>query len=314
MKYFEQKALALFRHQALKNPVYSAYIKALGRDVDNISRLEDIPFLPISFFKTHEVKTGHWDAEVVFTSSGTSGMITSQHACPSLQHYLKHTETCFSQFFGPLEGTIVLCLLPSYMEREGSSLVYMAEYFVEKSGEEASGFYLYDHQRLQERIKALKGAGKRILLLGVTFALLDFAESYSVDVPELIIMETGGLKGRRKEILREEVHNLLKKAFHVSSIYSEYGMTELMSQAYSMGEGRFQCPESMRVLLRDVNDPFDFKPQRGYGGINIIDLANEHTCAFIETQDLGRLYPDGSFEVLGRFDHADIRGCNLMVH
>jgi phenylacetate-coenzyme A ligase PaaK-like adenylate-forming protein len=310
---FEQKALALFRHQATENPVYRAFIKALGRDINTISSIDNIPFLPISFFKSHEVKTGQWEPELVFTSSGTSGMVTSMHPCRSLDHYLLHTETCFRQFFGPLEGTVVLCLLPSYMEREGSSLIYMAEYFVEKSKEEASGFYLYDHQGLQEQINALHGFGKRILLLGVTFALLDFAEKFSVDVPELIVMETGGMKGRRKEMLREEVHRLLKKAFHLPAVYSEYGMTELMSQAYSIGEGRFRCPASMRVLLRDVNDPFDFKPSRGYGGINIIDLANEHSCAFIETQDLGRLHPDGSFEVLGRFDHADIRGCNLLV-
>lgn len=189
----------------------------------------------------------------------------------------------------------------------------MAEHFIEKSGEETSGFYLYDFQRLYEHIKALQGQGKRILLLGVTFALLDFAERFELNVPELIVMETGGMKGRRREMLREEVHEVLTQAFHVPKIYSEYGMTELMSQAYSLGEGRFLCQDSMRVLLRDVNDPFDFQPLRGYGGINIIDLANEHSCAFIETQDLGRLYPDGSFEVLGRFDHADIRGCNLLV-
>jgi hypothetical protein len=314
LDHFEQKALQLFRYQARENAVYSAYMQALGRNPSAVSRLEEIPFLPITFFKSHIVKTAVWDPEVIFTSSGTTGESTSRHYCRSLPQYLDNTEQCFREFFGPVEGTVVLCLLPSYLEREGSSLVYMAEFFIEKSKEPSSGFYLHDHHRLFEHIKALGGTGKRILLLGVTFALLDFAEKYRLDVPELIVMETGGMKGRRKEMLRDDVHRILKDAFHVPKIYSEYGMTELMSQSYSLGDGRFLAPQSMRILLRDVNDPFDLKPQRGYGGINIIDLANEHTCAFIETQDLGRLHDDGSFEVLGRFDHADIRGCNLLVY
>jgi phenylacetate-coenzyme A ligase PaaK-like adenylate-forming protein len=311
---FEQQAIQLFRHQAAHNPVYRAYIDALGRDVHKVKRLDQIPFLPIAFFKSHEIKTGTWSEEAIFTSSGTTGMINAKHPVKSLSAYLENCERCFRHFFGPIENTIFLCLLPSYMEREGSSLVYMAEYFVEKSGHPASGFYLYDYARLQQHLLELKGGGQRIVLLGVTFALLDFAEQYQIDVPELIVMETGGMKGRRKELLREEVHDVLQRAFNLPSIYSEYGMTELLSQAYSLGHGRFQCPPGMQIIIRDVNDPFDFAPKRGYGGINVIDLANAHSCAFIETQDLGRQHTDASFEVLGRFDNADIRGCNLMVY
>lgn len=310
---FEQQALALFRQQAAENPVYKAWIEALGRDPHQVSSLEQIPFLPIRFFKEHRVMSGNWEPEAIFTSSGTTGMINSQHLVKSTADYLQRCEECFRAFYGPIENTVFLCLLPSYLEREGSSLVFMAEHFVGRSGVPDSGFYLYDYQMLYEQLLALRGSGKRVILLGVTFALLDFVERYCLEYPELIVMETGGMKGRRREMLREEVHEALTKGFGVRKIHSEYGMTELFSQAYSFGEGKFFTPDGMKILLRDVNDPFDFNPQRGYGGINVIDLANKHTCAFIETQDLGRLFPDGSFEVLGRFDNSDLRGCNLMV-
>jgi phenylacetate-coenzyme A ligase PaaK-like adenylate-forming protein len=311
---FQHKAIQLYKHQARHNPVFKSYLEALNKDPDQVSSLEQISFLPISFFKNQVIKTGNWKEEALFTSSGTTGLMTSRHAVRSMDAYLANSEACFRYFFGPIENTIFLCLLPSYMEREGSSLIYMAEYLVEKSGHPASGFYLYDYGLLHNHLQELRGSGHRIVLLGVSFALLDFAETYHLQIPELVVMETGGMKGRRKEILREEVHEILTKAFGVPSISSEYGMTELFSQAYSLGYGKFKCPPNMQILIRDVNDPFDYAPRRGYGGINIIDLANEDTCAFIETQDLGRIHSDGSFEVLGRFDNADIRGCNLMVY
>ncbi len=314
MHSFDSCALSLFHHQASANPIYKAYLEALGKKAENIRQIKDIPFLPIQFFKDHVVKTGTWQEEKVFTSSGTTGAITSQHFVKSQADYLKQCEKCFQQYYGAIEDTVFLCLLPSYLEREGSSLVLMAEHFIEKSGVQASGFYLYDFERLKNELLVLKGGGKRVVLLGVTFALLDFADRYTISYPELVVMETGGMKGRRREMIRVEVHEQLKRAFDVKFIHSEYGMTELFSQAYSTGEGIFKPTADMRVILRDVNDPFDVEPIRGYGAINVIDLANVHTCAFIETQDLGKLHSDSTFEVLGRLDNSDLRGCNLLVY
>lgn len=314
MHSFDSRALALFHHQASANPIYKAYVEALGRDAKSINQINEIPFLPIQFFKEHEVKTDNWREETIFTSSGTTGAITSQHFVKSTADYLQQCEKCFQQYYGAIEDTVFLCLLPSYLEREGSSLVLMAEHFIEKSGVKASGFYLYDFEQLKNELLQLKGGGKRVVLLGVTFALLDFADRYSISYPELIVMETGGMKGRRREMIREEVHDQLKIAFDVNYIHSEYGMTELFSQAYSQGDGIFKPTSDMRIILRDVNDPFDLQPSRAYGAINVIDLANIHTCAFIETQDLGKLHSDGTFEVLGRIDNSDLRGCNLLVY
>lgn len=271
----------------------------------------DIPFLPITFFKTHEVTSGRWAPEVIFTSSGTVDKDVSRHFIPSLPFYLQHSQKIFESFFGPLEQFHVLSLLPSYLERTGSSLVAMAKHFILESKSPFSGFYLNDLDRLAASLERLKGE-RKVLLLGVSFALLELAENYDIDLGHCLVMETGGMKGRRKEIIRLELHEILRKNLNIERVCSEYGMTELLSQAYSFGEGMFRCPPSMKVLVKEVNDPFS-EVILTSGRINVIDLANTHSCAFIETQDLGRLCQDGHFEVLGRMDNSDIRGCNLIL-
>lgn len=313
-KNFDDIALRLFHFQAKENPIYNQFLTHLGCDFSSIVSLDKIPFLPISFFKTHPVKTSSWQAETVFSSSGTTGATTSRHEVPSLRFYLTNAEKGFNHFFGAIQNYHVLALLPSYLEREGSSLVAMAGYFISRSNSTFSGFYLNNMGELVSRLKILKEAGDRkILLVGVTFALLELAEHYSPDLADCIVMETGGMKGRRKELIREEVHEILAKRLHVSTVFSEYGMTELMSQAYSSGQGYFHCPPWMKVRLRDVNDPFSTQIPGKAGVINVIDLSNLYSCAFIETQDLGRRLQDGSFEVLGRMDNSDVRGCNLLI-
>ncbi len=308
---FSEIALKLFRFQAINNKVYANYLTYLGVESDKVTTLHNIPFLPIGFFKSHEVISSNWKPEVVFTSSGTTGQEVSRHAIPSLDFYLRHSQQIFESFFGPLDQFHVLCLLPSYLERTGSSLVAMANHFIKESNSSFSGFYLNDLDRLMGQLEQLRG-GKKVLLLGVSFALLDLAEQFDADLSHCIVMETGGMKGRRQEITRQELHEIICKNINISTVYSEYGMTELLSQAYSFGEGLFRCPPSMRVLLREVNDPFSLENSTA-GTINVIDLANRYSCSFIETQDLGRLYQNGHFEVLGRLDNSDIRGCNLMV-
>jgi phenylacetate-coenzyme A ligase PaaK-like adenylate-forming protein len=315
---FETLLWRVFRFQAIHNPVYRAYLFHRKIQATEVQRIEDIPFLPIQFFKDYKVYCEADELpeeEGFFSSSGTTGAITSKHYYWSKEFYLKHARRTFEQTYGPLTDFHVLALLPAYLEREGSSLVAMAEDFIQASQSDYSGFYLYDHEGLLQRLQLLKNSSKKVLLLGVTFALLDVAEK-AASIPamnNLIVMETGGMKGRRKEMIREEVHDVLKMAFQQATIHSEYGMTELLSQAYSTGEGKYILPTAMRILLRDVNDPFALAT-RTSGGINIIDLANFHSCAFIETQDLGRLGTDGFIEVLGRFDNSEIRGCNLMVN
>ncbi|SDD05718.1 hypothetical protein SAMN04488104_101361 [Algoriphagus faecimaris] len=314
-KGFEKLALELFYFQAKENKVYNSYLAARNIDFKSVCCLEDIPFLPIRFFKDFSVVCGNVsDFTSYYSSSGTTGMITSKHYTWSEQWYLQHSQRLFERAYGSLKEYHILALLPSYLERQGSSLVSMANHFIRESQSTHSGFYLYNQKDLVEKISQLNGDSRKILLLGVTFALLDLAESGLVfpGIEKLIVMETGGMKGRRKKMIREEVHDLLKSYFKVSSIHSEYGMTEMMSQAYSKGEGKFQLPTSIRVLLRDVNDPLSWS-QRSQGGINIIDLGNFHSCAFLETQDLGRIDDSGMLEVLGRFDHSEIRGCNLLV-
>ncbi|GMQ28382.1 acyl transferase [Algoriphagus confluentis] len=312
---FENLALELFHFQYENNPVYRQYVIARKIDTPSIDRLDKIPFLPIRFFKDQEVISGPASLfSGTYSSSGTTGMITSKHHIWSESWYLNHAQKTFESFYGPLTDFHVLALLPAYLERPGSSLVSMARHFIEKSQSPHSGFYLYNQSELLEKLKFLANGSKKILLLGVTFALLDLAElgeRFSKN-DNLIVMETGGMKGRRKEMIREEVHDRLTAFFQVKSIHSEYGMTELMSQAYSKGEGKYMLPVSMRVMLRDVNDPLAWS-QRSQGGINVIDLANFHSCSFIETQDLGRIDSSGMLEVLGRFDHSEIRGCNLLV-
>jgi hypothetical protein len=309
---FEKKALELFQIQAQENPIYSAYLQGLRIRPPQVGHLKDIPFMPIRFFKEHTVKTGNWQHQSIFTSSGTTGSEVSNHYVHDVNAYLKRCEFCFEHFYGPVEDWTILALLPSYLEREGSSLVAMARHFIDKSKAPESGFFLHNLDALSQTLKELKQR-EEVLLIGVTFALLDFAAQFPGNYPKLTVMETGGMKGRRKEMTRQEVHRLLQEGLDVPQIHSEYGMTELLSQAYSKGSGQFYCPPGMQVFLRDMNDPFEMHPARNYGVLCVIDFANEKTCAFIETQDLGSLHPDGSFSVLGRMDNAEIRGCNLMI-
>ncbi|MEY3679097.1 MAG: hypothetical protein RI924_1238 [Bacteroidota bacterium] len=309
---FERKALEVFRFQAENNLVYKKFIQHLNLKKSSIANVEEIPFLPISFFKSHEMRCGNQQAVITFTSSGTTGSISSQHPVADLSIYEQSFRQCFEHFYGPISAYTLLALLPNYSEREGSSLIYMVDDLM-KQAQSGSAYYLYNYEELASQLKELKQAGKKTILIGVTYALLDFIENHQIQYPELIVMETGGMKGKRKEIVREELHELLCRGFGVSTIHSEYGMTELLSQAYSKEQGQFECPAWMKVLIRDINDPFQYLTAGKTGGINVIDLANIHSCAFIATQDLGRLDKLGRFEVLGRFDHSDIRGCNLMV-
>ena len=311
---FEKAALATFHYQAVHCPVYKSFIHYLGLRTENIHTLAQIPFLPVSFFKSHEVSDQTTALpEMVFFSSGTTGQIQSRHPVADLRWYEESFNRAFTQFYGAASNLCILALLPSYLEREGSSLIYMVDALLAQSQCPESGYFLHNHDQLALVLQRLQQKGQKTLLIGVTYALLDFIEQHSIQFPELIVMETGGMKGKRREMVREELHQLLCSGFGVSKIHSEYGMTELLSQAYSKGEGIFYCPPWMQVLLRDTNDPLSPAAVGKTGGINIIDLANYHSCSFIATQDLGRCYADGAFEVLGRFDHADIRGCNLLV-
>lgn len=369
---FDSLALEVFRYQAEHNLIYKKYLQYLQIQVDEILKIEQIPFLPIEFFKTQTIISGENNTVVTFESSGTTGQNASQHHVKDPDFYVEIAEQIFEKFYGKLSDFQIFALLPSYLERTNSSLVYMVEHFIKKSGTPNSGFYLDDYEGLAQ---ALKGNSKhntvekkndkevikdnlpilnpqstilKTLLIGVTFGLLDFAESgidlsFLQDTDNLIVMETGGMKGRRKELLREEVHEILTSTFHVETIHSEYGMTELLSQGYSKSEGIFDLPVSMKILLRDVNDPFNYISNSRSGGINIIDLANIDSCSFIETKDLGSwvessvlptflsvsskktedviceditknvLNDSSKFRILGRFDNSDIRGCNLMI-
>lgn len=308
---FDEIALRLFRFQAQHNTVYQQYLAYIAVDPASVTTVPEIPFLPISLFKTHTVKTGDWEPEVTFTSSGTTGQSASRHLVPSRDFYLRHAQRIFESQFGPLSNFHVLCLLPSYLERTGSSLVAMANHFIIESRSMYSDFFLRDLDRLAHVLESIRD-DRKVLLLGVTFALLDLAEQFDLDLRNCIVMETGGMKGRRPEITREELHQVLKDNFNLQAVYSEYGMTELLSQAYSKGNGVFQCPPSMRVVLKELNDPFaSLSPVSGK--INVVDLANAHSCAFIETEDLGKWDQEGHFEVLGRIDASDARGCNLLA-
>ncbi|MCC5939398.1 MAG: acyl transferase [Lunatimonas sp.] len=314
---FEEMAIQLFRLQAAANPVYRAYVEARRLSIHKVSKLEEIPFLPLSFFKSKQVYCGEIaDPNQFYSSSGTTDQINSKHYFWSEEYYLSHAKRIFEQFYGSLTDYHLIALLPSYLERQGSSLVRMADFFIQETKSNYSGFYLYNHQELVDKLGILSQlADRKVLLLGVTFALLDLADS-GLDfprIPGLTVMETGGMKGRRREMIRDEVHDRLKVAFGVGSIHSEYGMTEMMSQLYSKGGGKYELPPSVRVLIRDPHDPFAYGHNKT-GGINVIDLANFHSCAFLETQDLGRWDEEGRLEILGRFDHSDLRGCNLMVN
>lgn len=309
---FEGIALQLFHFQAVNNPIYSQYLQYLQCNLEEVRLLKDIPFLPISFFKSHIVKTGYWQPESTFSSSGTTGMVTSKHEMLDIAWYLSLSEQIFTQFYGPPADYHFLALLPSYMERKGSSLIAMVENLIRKSESEHSGFYLNNHDELIKKLTSLSGNERKTILWGVSFALLDLAEAYEVDLSNCIVIETGGMKGRRRELIRDELHGFISSRFNVPVIHSEYGMTELMSQAYSKGNGYYQGPSWMKVLVRDINDPFSTTEIKT-GQIKIIDLANFHSCAFIETQDLGQMHQIGSFEILGRLDNSDVRGCNLLV-
>jgi phenylacetate-coenzyme A ligase PaaK-like adenylate-forming protein len=325
---FEEVALKVFRWQAIQNPLYRQYLSYLGVSTTQVTTLSDIPFLPISFFKNHTVLSAAPKIQTTFESSGTTGSQTSRHHVSDLEWYDKISTRIFEATYGELTNYHLLALLPSYLERNNSSLVYMVQQFITQTRSPFSGFFLHNTDELLKVLQQIvrQADDRKIILWGVTFALLDLAESGSYkaskdlwDFSGLIIMETGGMKGRRREMLREEVHQLLTEAFNVKVIHSEYGMTELLSQSYSEGEGIFEMSATMRILLRDINDPRTVyahrDPKLRYGGINVIDLANIDSCAFIETQDLGRFVGEKGtqFEVIGRFDNSDIRGCNLLI-
>ncbi|MFI5140355.1 MAG: acyl transferase [Sphingobacteriales bacterium] len=310
---FNDAALQVFRYQAENCIIYKEFIAGLNIDIKSIQEVTQLPFLPIEFFKSHAIISSIDPVEVTFTSSGTTGITTSSHFVTDVSWYLESFRTAFHLFYGDIEKYTIFALLPSYLEREGSSLIYMADDLIKQSKNPDSGFFLYNHDELYCQLKKQQQAQKPTLLIGVTFALLDFIEQHHINFPELIVMETGGMKGRRKEMIREELHTALCYGFGVSAIHSEYGMTELLSQAYSKGNGIFNCPPWMKVITRDTNDPMSLLNDEKAGGINVIDLANINSCSFIATQDLGKVYADKSFEVLGRFDNSDIRGCNLLI-
>lgn len=311
---FNNLALEVFRFQLENNAVYSQYVKSLKTDTAGIADYRAIPFLPIECFKTQAVVCGSISPQdVIFSSSGTTGQVTSRHYVRDAELYRESFLKGFERFYGDVRDYCILALLPSYLERSGSSLVYMFDELIRRSKHPASGFYLHNRGELAATIMQQQQSGRKILLLGVTYALLDLADEGIALNDRLIVMETGGMKGRRKEMIKEEVHAILKERFGIGAIHSEYGMTELLSQAYSKKNGLFECPPWMRVLVRDANDPFTYVRQGKGGGINVIDLANVYSCSFIETKDLGRLHENNCFEILGRFDNSDLRGCNLMI-
>ncbi|MCD7963533.1 MAG: acyltransferase [Rikenellaceae bacterium] len=309
---FSECALDIFRFQAENCPPYSEYLSCLDIVPENIFSPEDIPYLPIEFFKSRKIYSSEIEPEIIFTSSGTTGTVSSRHYVARLSVYRESFIRGFEYFYGDPADYVIFALLPSYLERKGSSLILMAKDLI-KAGNNGGGFYLNNYEELINHIETAAGNDRKILLLGVSYALWDLAEKYKLNVPGLTVMETGGMKGRREEITREELHGILTGGLGVEKIHSEYGMTELLSQAYSDGDGIFRCPPWMKITVRDIYDPLDVNYRSGKGGINIIDLANIYSCSFIQTQDMGQLYSDGSFTVAGRIDNRDIRGCNLMV-
>ena len=310
--HFEELAVDLFHFQYKHNPVYNQYVNSLPIVGRAVNSLAGIPFLPIQCFKTHTIKTTSFEPQLVFESSGTTQTINSRHYVKDASLYKRSFLTAFEQFYGPVADWCIIGLLPAYLERRHSSLVVMVDELIRQSGHAASGFYLYEHERLHGVLKQLEAGRQKTILIGVTFALLDFAEKFPLPLKHTIIMETGGMKGRREEITRQEVHDILKAAFGLPAIHAEYGMTELLSQAYSAGEGILHCPPWMKVMVREEDDPFAVR-DTGSGVLNVIDLANIYSCSFIATEDVGRVYEQGSFEVQGRMDNSDIRGCSLMV-
>ena len=309
---FSSLALQIFRFQAENNPVYRAYLKYLHKN-NEIQSVRDIPFLPVEFFKHHKVIAGKGKPDLVFSSSGTTGEKPARHFVADSNVYKTSFRRCFEKFYGNIQNYCILALLPSYLERKNASLAYMVNDWIEQSNHPQSGFFLDNLNGLSKTISSLESQEQKTILIGVSFALLDLAEKQKMHLKHTTVMETGGMKGRRKELIKTELHEMLRNNLGIDAVHSEYGMTELLSQAYSKGNNRFRCPPWMKIIIRDIYDPFQFLSPEHTGGINVIDLANIHSCAFIETSDLGKTHSDGSFEVLGRMDNRDIRGCNLMV-
>ncbi len=310
---FTKATLQVFRHQFANNKVYRSFCDLLYIHPSDVNSIEQIPFLPIQFFKNKEVLSTLEDVQEIFTSSGTTGAVTSKHFVTDVSVYEASYLKGFKHFYGNITDYVVLALLPNYLERKGSSLVYMVQDLIQKSNNSESGFYLHNLPELIDKLKELEASNQKVLLIGVSFALLDLIEKESFNLTSTIIMETGGMKGRRKEMIRAELHEVLAQGFGVEKIHSEYGMTELLSQAYSNGKGVFKCPPWMKILIRDTEDALTMQQPGKAGGVNVIDLANYNSCSFIATQDLGRVHTDTTFEIIGRFDNSDIRGCNLMV-
>jgi len=312
-KEFNETCIEVFQYQYNNNLIYRKFCNLLGSSKSSVKKISDIPFLPIDFFKKEKIVSSKLKEDIIFSSSGTTGKLTSKHYVTDLNIYEESFNKGFQYFFGDVSKYCILALLPSYLERQGSSLIYMAEKLIQQSNHPNSGFYLYNIDKLIDVLKKLEQQEQPTLLLGVSFALLDIIEKHKLQLKHTIVMETGGMKGRRKELIRSELHHLLSQGFNTKVIYSEYGMTELLSQAYSNGNGIFKCPPWMKILIRNTEDATQLIGAKKTGGINVIDLANFNSCSFIATQDLGKTFNNGSFEVLGRFDHSDIRGCNLLV-
>jgi len=310
---FSKVALAVFKHQFQNNRVYRSFCDLINVHPSDVQKVTEIPFLPIQFFKSRKVVASKDEAQEVFTSSGTTGTVTSKHFVTDINLYKESYRKGFHHFYGNIEEYTVLALLPNYLERKGSSLVYMVDEFIKKIQHIESGFYLDNLEELTQKLIALDKKGRKVLLIGVSFALLDLIEKQQFNLKNTTVMETGGMKGRRKELVREELHTILREGFGVAEIHSEYGMTELLSQGYSKGKGIFKTPPWMQVSTRDTEDALTINSFGKNGGINVIDLANYNSCSFIATQDLGKVHKDGTFEIIGRFDNSDIRGCNLMV-
>tara|TARA_B100000809_G_scaffold116619_1_gene114817 strand:+ start:6641 stop:7615 length:975 start_codon:yes stop_codon:yes gene_type:complete len=310
---FTEIAIAVFKHQFKNNKVYRSFCDLINKHPSDVVKVEQIPFLPIQFFKTRQVLSSVEEVDEIFTSSGTTGNITSKHFVTDINLYKESYSKGFAHFYGNIETYVVLALLPNYLERNGSSLVFMVDDLITKSKNSESGFYLNNIDELAKKLIYLEEKGQKTLLIGVSFALLDLIEKHQFNLKNTLVMETGGMKGRRKELIRKELHQLLQEGFGVDEIHSEYGMTELLSQAYSKGNGFFKTPPWMTVLARDTEDALTILPRGKAGGINVIDLANYNSCSFIATQDLGKVHKNETFEIIGRFDNSDIRGCNLMV-
>ncbi|MCD4680129.1 MAG: acyltransferase [Bacteroidales bacterium] len=309
---FNELALEIFQYQYKTNSLYKDFVDMFNIDIYNLEHYSKIPFLPVDFFKTHEITTGHRKTEQIFLSSGTGKSVQSKHYVTDVNLYVNSFRKAFEYFYGDIKQYSIFALLPSYLEKEGSSLIFMINDLIKQS-KNSGGFYLNNTSELIDAINKHVTNEQKLILFGVSYALLDLSEKYTLNIPNLIVMETGGMKGRRKEIIREELHSVLCNSFGVDTIHSEYGMTELLSQSYSKANGNFHTPLWMKVLIRDINDPVTIVNHGHSGGINVIDLANYNSCSFIATQDLGKLNEDGSFSVLGRFDYSDIRGCNLLI-